>query len=461
MSQHARLTRRIVGLLNARLPDLQLHRMPDHRDPRWVSWPLVTVLRALNTCLAASCTSLRQAEELTEQMSLPIRRKLGIRGRIADTTMRTIAAGLEPDDVRQHMHQQIRAAARRKALVPDALPFNVAMLDGKSTALPSCDDHFAQRQSNDSRLIGLLRTMTCSLVTTTAQPCIDAMFIPAATNEMGHFRYCVDQLLAAYGSIDLLRMVAADAGNCCEANARHARDVGLHYLFGLKDNQPTLAAEDRYFVSSLSAAEPRRNVDDTVHCGLVCYPHPSRQARAPPFPRDGVRGRNSFGYRHFNRWEAAADVLCSPLPPRRGKGPGDGGNKPIWSLTASLHRLSRLSGTGTSLPASRLTCAQWLRLVRLMWGVENAVHCTLDKSMREDEHPWIKANPKAALVIALLRRIAYNLLALFRSVTLRSEHSRSTPWKRLMRWVELALLTATHHDVAGLRARDAPASGIS
>lgn len=124
---------------------------------------------------------------------------------------------------------------------------------------------------------------------------------------------------------------------------------------------------------------------------------------------------------------------------------------------ASLRPLRFVS----SLPASRLTRAQWLRLVRLMWGVENAVHCTLDKTMREDEHPWIQADPKAALVIALLRRIAYNLLALFRSVTLRSEHSRSTPWKQVMRWVELALLTATHDDVAGLRNRYAPAAATS
>lgn len=160
MSQHARLTRRIVGLLSARLPDLQLQAVPDGRDPRWVTWPLVTVLGALITCLAASCTGLRQAEELTEQMSAAMRRKLGIRGRIPDTTMRTIASGLDPDDIRQRMHQQIRAAARRKALLPDQLPFNVAMLDGKSTALPSCDDHFARRKTSNWE--HGMRTRTCN-----------------------------------------------------------------------------------------------------------------------------------------------------------------------------------------------------------------------------------------------------------------------------------------------------------
>jgi len=426
MSQHARLTRRIVGLLSARLPDLDLQDMPDRRDPRRVAWPMITVLRALIVTLAASCTSLQQAEALTEEMSPTMRRKLGIHRRIPDTTMRTIASGLEPDDVRQRLHQQIRAAARRKALLPDRLPFNVAMLDGKATALPSCDDHFAQRQSNDSRLIGLLRTMTCSLVTTAAQPCIDAIPIPAGTNEMGHFRFCVDQIVAAYGSIDLFRMVAADAGNCCESNARHVRDIGLHYLFGLKDNQPTLAAEACRLLGHLD--QPVASSDDRKGN--------SHRVVRRLFVTEQMAG---FGWDHLRTvlrvesrtYEHGLVVACEDR----------------YFVC--------------SLPASRLSPAQWLRVVRLMWGVENAVHCTLDKTMREDEHPWIQADPKAALVIALLRRIAYNLLALFRSVTLRSERSHSTAWKLLMRWVELALLTATQDDVARLRVRHAPAAGIS
>lgn len=426
MSQHARLTRRIVGLLSARLPDLELQDVPDGRDARWVDWPMITVLRALIVSLAACCTSLQQAEALTEQMSPPMRRKLGIHRRIPDTTMRTIASGLEPDDIRRRIHQQIRAAARRKALLPDRLPINVAMLDGKATALPSCDDHFAQRQSNDARLIGLLRTMTCSLVTTAAQPCIDAIPIPAGTNEMGHFRLCVDQIVAAYGSIDLFRMVAADAGNCCESNARHVRDIGLHYLFGLKDNQRTLAAEASRLLGHLD--QPVASSDDRKGN--------SHRVVRRLFVTEQMAG---FG------WDHLRTVL------RVESRTYEHGLVVAWEDRYFV----------CSLPASRLSPAQWLRVVRLMWGVENAVHCTLDKTMREDEHPWIQADPKAALVIALLRRIAYNLLALFRSVTLRSEHSHSTAWKLLMRWVELALLTATQDDVARLRVRHAPAAGIS
>lgn len=203
MSQGARLTRRIVGLLSARLPDLGLELVPDKRDPRWTCWAMVTVLRTVVVTLTAYCTSLRKAEAFTKEMSAAMRCTLKIYRRIPDTTMRNIVAGLEPDELRPCIHRQIRAAARRKALLPDGLPFNIVMLDGKTTALPSCDDLFAQRQSGGSKVIGLLRTMTCCLVSTVAQPCIDAISIPASTNEMGHFRHCIDQLVRAYRCLDL------------------------------------------------------------------------------------------------------------------------------------------------------------------------------------------------------------------------------------------------------------------
>jgi hypothetical protein len=208
MAQPAQLTRRMVGVLNTRLPELQLQAVPDARDPRWVKWRLAAVLRVLIVSMTAGCVSLLQAEALTQEMSPDMRRTLKILRRIPDTTLRTIAAALDPDDIRPVIHRQIRAAHRRKALQLDGVPFHAVMLDGKNTAIPSCDDYFAQRQTQDSGLVGMLRTMTCSLVTTAAQPCIDAFPIPAQTNEMGVFSSCVDSLVRTYGSIDLLTAVA-------------------------------------------------------------------------------------------------------------------------------------------------------------------------------------------------------------------------------------------------------------
>jgi hypothetical protein len=71
----------------------------------------------------------------------------------------------------------------------------------------------------------------------------------------------------------------------------------------------------------------------------------------------------------------------------------------------------------SSLPRSRLTVDQWLLLVRSHWGVETS-HQILDVSFYEDHHPWIEQNPRATVVLMVLRRIAYTLLALWRGVTL-------------------------------------------
>jgi hypothetical protein len=104
---------------------------------------------------------------------------------------------------------------------------------------------------------------------------------------------------------------------------------------------------------------------------------------------------------------------------------------------------------------ARLTAEQWLRVVRLHWGVENGCHWTLDMAFEEDDHPWIEANPKGALALVLLRRIAYTLLSLFRSVTQRSEERRKSPCKDLMRDLYVALISASAEQQAGLRAREA------
>jgi hypothetical protein len=54
-------------------------------------------------------------------------------------------------------------------------------------------------------------------------------------------------------------------------------------------------------------------------------------------------------------------------------------------------------------------------------------------------------------LVAILRRIAYTLLSLFRSVTQRSEERRQVPWKRLMRDMLFALVTTTGQQLQGLR----------
>ncbi|MBI5538216.1 MAG: ISAs1 family transposase, partial [Deltaproteobacteria bacterium] len=106
-----------------------------------------------------------------------------------------------------------------------------------------------------------------------------------------------------------------------------------------------------------------------------------------------------------------------------------------------------------SLGPDRLSPEQWLKLVRQYWMVENGPHWTLDVAVQEDAHPWIESEPQGALVLALLRRVAYNMLSLFRAVTLRAEDNRATPWTRLLERFKLTLYAALDSDLVELRVR--------
>jgi hypothetical protein len=90
--------------------------------------------------------------------------------------------------------------------------------------------------------------------------------------------------------------------------------------------------------------------------------------------------------------------------------------------------------------------------VTLPWCVETA-HQILDTALLEDDHPWIESNPRAAYALAVLRRIAYTMLALFRSVTQRSELRRAVPWKHLLQDIFVTLITLASEHLAGLRRR--------
>ena len=94
-------------------------------------------------------------------------------------------------------------------------------------------------------------------------------------------------------------------------------------------------------------------------------------------------------------------------------------------------------------------------LVRRHWGVQTA-HQILDTAFEEDDRPWIVACPRAMVVVALLRRIAYTLLALFRAVTQRSDDNRTIPWLRLIGHVKNTLISATAEQLQGLRRHRLP-----
>ncbi len=110
----------------------------------------------------------------------------------------------------------------------------------------------------------------------------------------------------------------------------------------------------------------------------------------------------------------------------------------------------------SSLDKGALCGNLWIALTRGHRAVENNCHHTWDSVLEEDDRPWIVSEAQGTVVTFLLRRLAYNILTLFRSRTLRSAKNRETPWRDLIRHFYNSLISATDKELEGLRVRELP-----
>jgi hypothetical protein len=425
-----RRVRRLAGLLQARLPELALGEVPDPRT-REGRWSVSQILRTVLVGLMAGCRSLAEAEALSDTLAPAVRRRLGLPRRLADTTARDALCRLSLDALRAVLHRAVRAAHRRKALAPVGLPFGVVALDGKVTALPTLNHPLVQNHVEGQAMpFGLVRTITCSLVSAPGRPCIDAMPMPSSGNEASFFQTAFESLVATHGP--LFGLVTYDAGALSEANAGAVVAAGKHYLFTLKDEQRLMCR----LAQEMLATEPVIDRTEDLLDSHVAVTRSLRLVRADPSWSygDGKKPGESI-------WPHARAFLAVEYVKTR-----DG---------EVIERDARLFVS--SLAATALTPRQWLLLVRSHWGVESTHH-TLDTAFAEDDRPWIEADPRGMLAVLLLRRLAYTLLALYRAVTLRSDRARETPWSTLLQSVRDALVAANEAQLAGLRQRDLPAA---
>jgi hypothetical protein len=384
---------------------------------------MAQILRATLVGLMAGCRSLFEAEGLTEGLAPAMRRRLGVPRRLADTTARDALCRVPLDGLRAVLHRAVRAAWRRKALAPVGLPMSVVALDGKATSLPTLN-HPLVLNHIDGQVVpfGLVRTVTCSLVSAAGRPCIDAIPIPAGTNEVGHFQMAFKSLVATYGN--LFDAVTYDAGGFSRANADAVVAAGKHYLFGLKDEHRTmcrLAVELLAVENVIARTEDVLDKDTTVVRSL-------RLLRADPSWSygDGKTPEESV-WPHAKAFLAVEYVKVH-------RGVVDERDERMFV---------------SSYDPGRLTPAQWLLLVRSHWGVESSHH-TLDTTFAEDDRPWIEADPHGMLAVLLLRRIAYTLLALFRAAA-RTDDGRAVRWRALLTSIRDVLVAATEDQLAGLR----------
>ena len=417
-----RLRRSLAGFFRKRLAELHLEQVPDGRDRRGQRWELGTLLEATVVSLAAGAKGLGEVEDITEAMTPEIRGWLGIPRRVPDTTLRDALLTVDPEGLRPVLHWATRAAHRRKALVTEGLPFGVVSLDGKVIMVPTSDNWYAQCQTQQEDTVrGAVRTVTAVLTSSAGRPCIDVTPIPAPTNEMGIFETAFDHVVEAYAGLDLFRLVTYDAGACSAANALAVRQRGYHYLLGLKGNQPELLQAAQQWLGDRTDADA---TSEDIEGGYLVT-------------RRVYLGQATTGP---EGWEHIRTVLRVVSEKQDAQG----------RVLSSEERYFI-----ASLPSSRLTAKQWSLIVRRHWGVETA-HQVLDVAFKEDKRPIILENPRATVVVAILRRIAYTLLTLYRSVTQRSEQRRNMPWKKLIKSVYRTLIAAGQSTLAGLRRHPVP-----
>jgi len=423
------MNRRSAGWLSRMLPVLGLEKTKDGRRRQGQRWQLGTVLRSALVGLMSGMKSLKNVEWLTADMSKAMRKLLGIPRRLSDSTLRGVLVKLSPDEIRARLNALIRYAHRIKALAPIGLPFGVVAMDGKATALPVWDDRYASRTLHEKTAVayGLVRTVTCVLVSALGMPCLDAIPLLDGENEVGAFQAYFESMLGHFGH--LFRLVTYDAGGTSEENAKAVVEAGKDYLFRLKNELNFMTKAAMGWLSGLIAEQALAQSEDVL----------SKEGEAYVIRRVYLCQARSWGV--FSIWSHVKTfVRIQSQKVVRGQ------------VISEENRYY-----GSSLALDVLTPAQWLTVVRNHWGVE-LTHNVFDSIFKEDDKPWIRTSPRGMLVTLLLRRIAYTLMTLFKSRAFRGDDGIELPWDRLMTWLYNALISATAEDTLGLRDRMAIAA---
>lgn len=386
------------------------------KDPR-------PFFKAILLGLLAGCKGLKEVEELTAEMSRPIRKLLQIPGRIPDTTLRDFLVKVDPVKLHRVLSVIGYDAARRKALRPREdidIPFGVLSMDGK---YPSISDTSASKylqihHKDDEATHGLVRTVTSCLATAIGRPILGATPIPGSTNEKGWFQKAFGDMVRIYGH--LFRVVMYDAGAPTRDNANAVISAKKHYIFLIADPRWQMFQH----VEQLLADKSPAFVDEEMVSETKQIVRKITMRSVKPTKKNLLL------------WEHTRTIIRI--------------DNEVYENGKLVSKESRLSVS--SLEANELEPQQWLRLHVLRWSVETA-HSILDTTFEEDKRPWIRSDAQGNLAVQLLRRAAYTLMALYKYVTIRNEDESREPWRKHLEWVKDALKWASAEDLQGLRPR--------
>jgi predicted transposase YbfD/YdcC len=269
----------------------------------------------------------------------------------------------------------------------------------------------ADETMKGKRLYGEVRTSSVCLVGNNQATYLDCVPVPAETNEMGMFPEVLNRIQANWANTWKIELLSMDAGMTSLDNATRVDQANLGYLMAVKDNQPTLIAE----------------LHKRLDTGSCEYEH-SEEYRGKLVTIRAWRTKDIAGWHDWTHLRQGIRI-----------------QRETKDHQGSVEKIEDRYFV-TNLLWNRLSTKEWAQQIRSHWLVENAAHRTLDVALNEGSSPWTQ-HPNGMQAMALLRRIALNLLNLLRSLYLRSQENRATPWKLLLQGFHDLLRGATMDDL--------------
>lgn len=378
------------------------------REPRRKSsilYPLSSLLTLVTMGFAAGKKTLRDIETFAVDLPRPIRRWLGLGSTRTpcDTTIYNLIKKLNPSGLRWTVIDSVKKALRDKKILNDLLLWGVVVFDGKGSTDDrgsAPNEYSRETVSDDSmRPHWFLYVLRAHLVSSSARPCLDQIFLDGKTGETTGFRELLPRVASLFPK--LFQIVMGDAEFLSRANAQLVISLKKFYVFALKANRMRLYK---------LAVETLRNQP------IVAWSEERYQG---------------YFYRRELRRAPCPDNVNVP------------GAKEFWLVTQT-----KLDDDGTILHTKLryfVTSLEWnakasdriLLLVRLHWGIENNGNWTMDTQFDDDVRCPCK-HGYGAVVINWLRVLAYNLTAITRSRL--PKHDKLPPsWRRVKSLIEQAL----------------------
>ena len=379
------------------------------KDPRYepnVDHPLPTVLAALLTAMVTLARSLRDVEQRTLQVSQHENAWQGLRERIADNTFGKILPRLDGKNVATlHWHDLCRVLdldpttarpARVKKLLAKRFP-HVQM------CIPTEGEPYA-----------LARVHTVTLISSQAACCVFQRPIEGRTNEIGAMPDLLRALRKAYGRTGLLDLLTTDAGNTSLGVATLIVDeLEWDYFSQIKVEHGDLYTEAVRALAGLHVQNAEASYVDTQNGQVVTY----------HVWRTDLSIAGWLGWTHARQLVRVQRVAEDPKT----------GNKTV----GNRYYVSSKSTTA-------LSSNDALKISRGHWRCEDETHWTADAILQEDRRrlAWSR-HPNGVFVVAVLRMMALNILAVARKLS-RSGYSKETPtWRQVAEHFFLALCSGT------------------